>query len=165
MKFYSEIDDKDIAILKALQTDSSISNVELARRVELSPPAVHSRIKRLEQDGYIQQYPALLNRERMGFDMLCFIQVNLQLHQSETVQAFREAIVELPEVLECYHVTGGIDYLLKIVVADRQHLQRFLMDQLTTVPGIARIQTSIALGEVKSTTSLPIDILNGHSGK
>ncbi len=158
MKYYSQLDNTDRAILSELQQDSSISNVELARRVSLSPPAVHSRIKRLEELGFISRYVALLDKEKMGFDLLCFVQVSLQVHQPELVKNFREQVAQMPEVLEGYHLTGSVDYLLKVVICNKADLQRFLMERLTPIPGIARIQTSIALQEIKSETALPIEI-------
>lgn len=156
MKDYSNLDERDVAILNELQSNSGISNVELANRVNLSPPAVHARIKRLEQEGYIRGYVALLDRERLGFDMLCFIQISLAMHQIKDVNNFRELVAGIPEVLECHHLTGNFDYLLKVAVRNRSHLQQFLMENLTTIPYIARIQTSIALTEIKTTTVLPI---------
>ena len=156
MKSNPSLDLIDLTILDFLQADSRITNVEIARQINLSPPAVHTRIKRLEQDGYIRQYAALLDREMLGFDMLCFIQVSLQVHQPEVVNHFRECIAQIPQVLECHHLTGDIDYLIKIVVRNQHDLQRFLMEQLTPIPGIARIHTSLALTEIKSTPSLPI---------
>lgn len=150
------LDELDLAILKVLQTDGRIRNVELANRVNLSPPAVHARIKRLEQQGYVKHYAALLDRERMGYDMLCFVHVSLQLHQTEQVRNFRTHIREMPEVLECYHVTGEHDYLLKVVVHNRKDLERFVIDRLTPIPGVARIHTSLVLTEVKSVTTLPL---------
>jgi len=110
----------------------------------------------LEQLGYIRQYVALIDREKMGYDMLCFITVSLQIHQPEIVQQFREAITRMPEVLECHHVTGDYDYILKVAVRNRQDLQRFLMDVLTPVPNVAHIHTRLVLSEVKSTTELPL---------
>ena len=151
------LDAVDRAILGTLQTSGRMSNVELAQRVNLSPPATHARIKRLEQRGYIRHYAALLNREEIGYDMLCFVHLNLQMHQPEQVQAIRTAISQMPEVLECYHVTGEFDYLLKVVIKNRKDLERFVIDRLTPVPGVARIHTSLVLNEVKSTTALPLD--------
>jgi DNA-binding Lrp family transcriptional regulator len=151
-----DLDETDVIILRELQADGSLSNVELARRVNLSPPATHTRVKRLEQLGYIRQYVALIDREKMGYDMLCFITVSLQIHQPEIVQQFREAITSMPEVLECHHVTGDYDYILKVAVRNRQDLQRFLMDVLTPVPNVAHIHTRLVLSEVKSTTELPL---------
>lgn len=149
-------DDLDKAILQLLQTEGRISNVDLAERVNLSPPAIHARLKRLEQRGYIRQYVALLDREKVGYDMLCFIHVNLQLHQPEQVENFRRVIQDLPEVLECHHLTGEYDYLLKVAVRNRKDLERFVVSRLTPIPGIARIHTSLVLSEVKATTVLPL---------
>ncbi len=157
---YSEkdtLDSLDRAILRILQTEGRVSNVDLAGRVNLSPPAVHARIKRLEQRGFIQGYAGLLNREKLGYDMLCFINVTLQLHHSQSVENFKAAIQSMPEVLECHHVTGKYDYLLKVVVRNRKDLQRFVVDRLTPTPGLAHIHTSLVLSEVKYTTALPID--------
>jgi len=151
------LDNLDKAILRVLQTEGRISNVDLAGRVNLSPSAVHGRIRRLEQRGFIQGYAGLLNREKLGYDMLCFINVTLQLHQSENVENFKAVIQSMPEVLECHHVTGEYDYLLKVVVRNRKDLQRFVVDRLTPVPGLAHIRTSLVLSEVKSTTALPVD--------
>ncbi len=150
-----ELDAQDIAILRELQ-QGSLSNVELARRVSLSPPATHARVKRLEAAGLIQKYVAILDREQLGFDLLCFITVSLQIHKPDEVEKFREHVVTLPEVLECYHITGDYDYILKVAVKNRQHLQRFLMESLTPLPYVARLHTRIALHEVKNTTELPL---------
>jgi DNA-binding Lrp family transcriptional regulator len=156
MEEYSVLDDLDRAILRQLQADGRISNVELARRVNLSPPAVHARMRRLEEQGYIQQYVAILDREKMGYDMLCFISVRLQIHQTEQVDGFRDTMLNLPEVQECHHLTGEYDYLLKVVVRSPRELERFVMDRLTPIAGIAHIHTSLVLREIKVTTALPI---------
>ncbi len=153
-----ELDSLDRAILQRLQNDGRISHVELAQHVNLSPPAIHSRVKRLEQKGYIRSYVALLDWTKMGYDMLCFIHIGLQKHQPESVTQFRTMIQAMPEVLECHHVTGEFDYLLKVAIQDRADLERFVVNQLTPVPGIARIYTSLTLTEVKNTTALPVQI-------
>lgn len=150
------LDNIDIAILRLLQVDGRLNNVELARQINLSPPATHARVKRLEQEGYIRTYTAILDRDKMQFDLLCFIQVSLQLHQVESVEGFRTAIHQMPEVLECYHLTGEYDYLLKVIVHDRRDLERFLVERLTPLSGVERIHTSIVFTEVKSTTALPL---------
>ena len=146
----------DVQVLRELQADGRISNVELARRVNLSPPATHARIKRLQQQGYIKAAVAILDREKLGFDLLCFIQISLQMHQLEQVERFRQAVRQMPEVLECYHLTGEYDYLLKVVIRNRQDLERFVVGNLTPLPGVARIHTSVVFSEVKSATALPI---------
>ena len=147
----------DVQVLRELQADGRISNVELARRVNLSPPATHARIKRLQQQGYIKAAVAILDREKLGFDLLCFIQISLQMHQLEQVERFRQAVRQMPEVLECYHLTGEYDYLLKVVIRNRQDLERFVVGNLTPLPGVARIHTSVVFSEVKSATALPIE--------
>jgi Lrp/AsnC family leucine-responsive transcriptional regulator len=158
MKQYSEeLDEQDVTILRELQQDSSISNVELARRVSLSPPATHARVRRLKELGYIRDTVALLDREKLGYDILCFITVSLQMHKPEDVQRFHDMVMEMPEVLECFHVTGDSDYILKVAVRSRRHLQRFLMDKLTPNPCTARIHTRLVLNEIKSTTVLPLE--------
>lgn len=151
------LDEIDLMILRELQVDSSVSNVELARRVSLSPPATHVRVKRLEQLGIIQRYVAVLDRERLGYDMLCFITVSLQLHQPQATERFQQMVLEMPEVLECHQVTGDYDYLLKVAIRNRDDLRRFLMDHLTPIEGVAQIHTRIVLNETKSTTVLPLN--------
>jgi DNA-binding Lrp family transcriptional regulator len=151
------LDDVDRTILRTLQDEGNISNVELARRVSLSPPATHARLRRLRAQGYIQRITAILDREKAGFDLLVIIHVGLQLHQPEQVERFRAAIRKMPEVLECHHITGEYDYLVKVALRNRKDLERFVVDRLTPTPGVGRIHTSLVLTEVKSTTALPLD--------
>ena len=146
----------DVAILRELQSDGRISNVELARRVHLSPPATHARVKRLEKEGLIRQYGATLDREKAGFDLLCFIQITIQLHQPQQVEKFRTLVRQLPEVLECHHITGEYDYLLKVALRNRKDLERFVVKQLTPIPGVAHIHTSLVLSEIKAVSALPL---------
>ncbi len=151
-----ELDEIDLAILREVQEDGRISNVELATRIGLSPPATHARLKRLQSEGYIRRTVALLDQEKMGFDMTCFVSISLRMHGPEELSGFRLSVKELPEVLDCYHVTGEFDYLLRIVVRNRKELQRFVERKLTPIPGVARIYTSLVLDEIKSSTSLPL---------
>ena len=150
------LDKADISILEILQSDARISNAELARRISLSPPATLVRVRRLDEKGYIGSYAAMVNRRQVGYDMLCFVSVSLQLHDIEQVMGFRDAVGQMPEVLECHHVTGDYDYLLKIVAHNTKDLENFLLEKLTPIPGVARIHTSLVLNEVKSTTVIPI---------
>jgi len=150
------LDTTDLAILRLLQFDGRVSNVEMARRVGLSAPATHARVKRLEAAGVIRRYTALLDREAMGFDMVCFINVSLQLHQYEAIERFKELVQDMPEVQECHHITGEFDYLLKTVFRNHDELQEFVVNKLTPIPGMARINTSLALIEIKATQQLPI---------
>lgn len=147
----------DKAIINHLQDDASITNLELSQRIELSPPALQKRLRKLEEKGIIEHIVALVNRERVGFDLLCFVQVNLRHHEVQAVEDFKVAVQDMTEVLECYHLTGEMDYLLKVVVRNRKHLERFLIDTLTPAPGVDKIRTSLALSDVKVTTKLPIE--------
>lgn len=151
------LDDVDRAILRELQSDGRISNLDLSRRIDLSPPATHARVRRLERTGLIRGYVAIIDRELAGFDLLCFVSVGMQLHQLEHIGRFRTLIREMPEVLECHHLTGEYDYLLKVALKNRRDLERFAVEKLTPIPGVARIHTSLVLSEVKATTALPIE--------
>lgn len=152
----SNLDAMDKEILNVLQSNGRISNADLARQINLSPPATHARLKRLEKAGFIRDYAAHLDREQMGFDLVCFINISLQMHQHEEVVRFRQHVNQMVEVLECHHVTGEFDYLLKVVLRNRKDLERFVVEQLTPIPGVQRIYTSVVLTEIKSTTVLPI---------
>lgn len=151
------LDNVDKSALRALQDDGRLSNVELARKINLSPPATHARLRRLEKGGYIRQYTAIVDREKAGYDLLCFIHVSLQMHQLVQVENFRRLVKQMPEVLECHHITGEYDYLLKVVLRNRKDLERFVVDRLTPIPGMARIHTSLVFTEVKSTMALPLE--------
>jgi Lrp/AsnC family leucine-responsive transcriptional regulator len=152
-----DLDAKDHALLRYLQEDARITNTELAKRVDLSPPGLQKRIRKLEQTGVIDQYVTLVNREAVGFDMLCFVQVALKHHEPEAIRNFRSAVQAMPEVMECFYITGEYEYLLKIVVRNRRHLEQFLVEKLTPVPGMDKIRTSLVLREIKTTTAVPLD--------
>lgn len=157
------LDDVDRGILHELQLDGRATNLELARRVGLSPAATHARVRSLERRRVIGGYAALVDREQLGFDLLCLVGVQMQVHQYESIARMRDAIAGMPEVLECHHITGEYDYQLKVVVRNRRELERFIVERLTPLPGVARIHTSLVLDEVKSTTVLPVDELSDAS--
>jgi DNA-binding Lrp family transcriptional regulator len=151
------LDDIDRAILRELQVDARISNLDLSRRIDLSPPATHARVRRLEGSGLIRGRVAIVDREQAGFDLLCFVNIGMQVHQYQHIERFRALVAAMPEVLECHHLTGEYDYLLKVVLRNRRELERFVVEKLSPIPGIARIHSSLVLSEVKMTTALPID--------
>lgn len=151
-----QLDRTDIAILRVLQSEGRISNVELSDRVHLSPPATLARVRRLEQEGYISGYAALLNRELLGHDNLALIEIALELHQHERIAEVLERLVAMPEVMECYHVTGEYDYMLKVSTVNNRALDAFIAKRLIPLPGIARIHTSIVLKALKQTTQLDL---------
>lgn len=149
-------DQLDHAILYELQTNGRISLADLARKIHLSPPAVYQRVKRLERAGVIKQYVALVDRQAAGYDLMCFIRVSIEPHTRENLAAFQAAIADQSCVLECYHTAGGHDLLLKVVVQKQQELERFINEQLMTLQGVQRIDTSLVLTEMKSTTALKV---------
>ncbi len=151
-----KLDRMDFQILDILQKEGRISNAELSRRISLSQPATHARLKRLEQSGVIRFYMAMLDREMLGFEMLCFVQVTLEKHQPDQVNNFHANVAQMPEVIECYHVTGDYDYLLKVVAHHRRDLEDFLVDRLSRIAGVGRVHTSVVLREVKETYALPL---------
>lgn len=151
------LDAIDRAMLDILQSEGRISNADLARRINLSPPATHVRLKRLEQEGYIEAYVARLSRTKLGYGMMCYISIGLQMHQSEELEQVRRRLRDMPEVLECCFVTGEFDYLLKVVLRDQSDLERFILGQLSPLPGLARISTSMVVSEIKSSTALPVE--------
>ena len=153
---HQKLDKVDFRILSILQESGRISNAELARHINLSQPATHARLKRLEQSGVIRSYIALLEREMLGFEMLCFVHVTLEKHQPEKVNNFHTKMAQMPEVVECYHVTGDYDYLLKVVMRHRRDLEDFLVDKLSNIAGVGRVHTSVVLREVKETNALPL---------
>lgn len=150
------LDAIDREILTALQRDARISNAALARRVSLSATGVQKRLRKLEATGVIRGYTTQIDHESIGYDMLCFVHVTLEKHDLDDVRRFRQTVCELAEVLESHHITGEFDYVLKVLVRNRQHLERFLMEKLTPIHGIAKIRTSIVLSELKANGNIPL---------
>ena len=151
MKF----DTTDIRIIKELQQDGSLSNVELARRVHLSPSPCLARVKALEAAGVIQRYVALVNPKTLGLDLNVFINISLKEQSKSALAAFEARIAEHEEVMECYLMTGDSDYLIRVAVADIAALERFILEQLTPIAGIEKIRTSFTLKQVRYKTALP----------
>ena len=151
------LDATDRRLIALLQQSGRATHRELARQVDLSPPGLQKRLRRLEDNGVIQGYAALIDREAVGLDLLCFVQVTLVHHEPEMIRNFRDHINEIPEVLECHHLTGEFDYLMKVVVKSHKYLERFLFEKLTPISGVDKIRTSIVLREIKESSALPID--------
>ncbi len=152
------LDDLDRRLLSALQDGGRTTSAELARRLHVTGPGIQKRLRRLEREGAIRRYTALIDREAVGLDLLCFVEVMLAHHRPASVRQFPKRVEALPEVLECYYLTGEVDYLLKVVVANHDHLERLLFDKLMKAPGVDRVRTRIVLKEVKATTSLPMSL-------
>ena len=151
-----ELDTTDWKILRLLQSDARISNVELARQVGLSPSPCLNRVRTLEQSGYISRYVSLLDPLRVGLKVSVFIQVTLEKQIKPALETFERAIRDRPEVMECYLMTGDADYLLRVVVPDLQAVEHFILNFLSRVPGVGNIRSSFALKQVKYQTALPL---------
>jgi len=150
------LDSLDRKLLTYLQDDARASSAELARRVGLSGPGLQKRLKKLETRGVVTRYATLVNREAVGLDLLCFVHVMLAHHRPNSVKRFPGRVRAMPEVLECHFLTGEFDYLMKIVVANHDQLEKFLFEKLMKVDGVDRIRTSIVVKEVKASTMLPL---------
>jgi len=151
-----EIDEIDGRILELIQDNARIANTELAEKVGLSPSPCSRRLTALEQSGTIRGYAALLDPARIGLPVSVFVSVTLEKQVDEALQIFEAAIRPLPEVMECYLMTGDADYLLRVAVPDLDAYQRFLLDHLTRIPGVASIKSSFALKQVRYKTAMPL---------
>jgi len=151
-----KLDRTDRTILAELQRDGRLSNRELAERVHLSESACLRRVRALEQAGVIDRYAALVNQSKVGLPGNVFVSITLNRQEQADLRAFEEAVRRVPEVMECYLMTGQQDYLLRVVVSDPSDFERLHSQQLTRLPGVARVQSSCALRTVRKSTELPI---------
>lgn len=149
-------DATDLRILAELQADASVSNVELARRVHLSPSPCLARVRALESQGLIRQYVALLDAKQLGLHLNVFISISLKQQNRKALQAFEDRICARDEVMECYLMTGDADYLLRVAVPDMPALERFILEQLSPIPQVEKIRSSFALKQVRYKTALPL---------
>lgn len=150
------LDATDWQILDRLQHNARIANVDLAKEVFLSPSPCLARVRRLEESGVIKQHATLLDPLKIGLTVSVFIQVSLERQVESALENFERSIRDRPEVMECYLMTGDADYLLRIVMPDVQSLERFILEHLTKIPGVASIKSSFALKQVKYQTALPL---------
>jgi Lrp/AsnC family leucine-responsive transcriptional regulator len=150
------LDTTDWRILNRLQEDARISNVELADAVNLSPSPCLHRVRALEQSRIINRYVTLLDPLKIGLTVSVFIQVSLEKQMRNALDTFEASVLAREEVMECYLMTGDADYLLRVIVSDVQSLERFIVDYLAKIPGVASIKSSFALKQVKYKTALPL---------
>jgi Lrp/AsnC family transcriptional regulator, leucine-responsive regulatory protein len=151
-----KLDHTDRKILDQLQRDAKLTNVELAKRVNLSPSPCLARVRALEESGVILRQVTLLDPRKLELGLNVFIQVTLERQIEHSLEIFEDSIRRFPQVMECYLMTGDADYLLRVVVADVDALQAFIVNELTRMPGIASIRSSVSLKQVKYETTLPI---------
>ncbi len=153
------LDDRDIAILKILQTEGRITKAALAERVNLSPTPCWARLQRLEQGGLIESYEARLSVKAFSPFSIVFMEAELDSHRREDFEGFEAAVQNIPEILECWAVGGGIDYILKVIAKDIDGYQRLVDRMLESKIGLRRYFTYVVTKPVKHETALPIDLL------
>ena len=151
------MDHFDKKLLSILQTNGRMSNVELSDAVNLSESACLRRVKSLEERGFIDKYVALLDQKKAGLTDTVFVHIVLKREEKSELLAFEEAVTKIPEILECYLMTGEFDYLLHLVVANMADFERLHNESLTQLPGVSRVNSSFAIRTVQKTTALPID--------
>ena len=151
-----ELDRLDRKILRALQKEGRITNAELSDRVNLSPSACHRRVQRLEEEGFIAAYVALLDARRLGKPTTVFVEITLESQAEDLLDAFEREVARVPDILECHLMAGTADYLLKIVAEDTEDFARIHRQRLSRLPGVRQMQSSFALREVLKTTALPV---------
>ncbi|SMX47441.1 Lrp/AsnC family transcriptional regulator [Maliponia aquimaris] len=151
-----ELDETDRRILRVLQRKGRISNADLSEEVHLSASACHRRVQRLEAEGYLRDYVALLDERRLGLPTTVFVEIKLTAQANEVLDAFEKAVSRVPDVLECHLMAGTADYILKVVAEDTEDFARIHRQYLTRLPGVAQMQSSFALKTVFKTTALPI---------
>jgi DNA-binding Lrp family transcriptional regulator len=150
------LDNYDKSILEALQKDGRISNVQLAQHVSLSESACLRRVRALEEAGMIRGYVALVSQNEAGLPGNVFVQIGLHREVESELAAFEDAVRNIPEVMECYLMSGEFDYLLRVVVADMADFERIHKTELTRLPGVARVNSSFAIRTVQRKTGLPL---------
>ena len=150
------LDRTDLKILNELQDNAKISNVELARRVHLSPTPCLERVKRLENHDYIKGYSAILNPQKLSANLLSFVEIKLTRTSKDVFTEFKQAVKQLPQVLECHLVSGDFDYLLKTRVADMIAYRELLGDTLLTLPHVSSSRSYMVMEEVKESGTIPV---------
>jgi Lrp/AsnC family transcriptional regulator, leucine-responsive regulatory protein len=151
------LDGVDRRLLALLQRDGRAPVARLAAAVGLSAPPVHERLRRLEAAGIIRRYTAVLDPHRLGLGMTVYVSVTLALHREGAVLKFREAVGKVHEIMECHHTTGTADFLLKVVVRDAAAYEHLVLNTLTRLPGVERLNSSVVLSTMKSETALPLE--------
>jgi Lrp/AsnC family leucine-responsive transcriptional regulator len=152
----NNLDEIDLRILDQMQGDARLSNVDLAERVGLSPSPCLRRLRKLESDGVIQGYMTFVDQAKVGLPVSVFISVALKEQSESALEEFETSVSALPQVMECYLMTGTADYLLRVVMQDLSDYEQFLKNHLTRIPAIASIQSSFALKQVSYRTVLPL---------
>lgn len=150
------IDQVDKQLLKLLQQNGKYTIKELASQLNLTATPIFERIKRLEQDGYISSYKAVLNRKKIGLNLVAFCNIQLKSHEASFIAKFEKDILQFEEIIECYHIAGMYDYLIKVMVSDMDAYQHFVAKKLASMENIGQVQSAFMMTDVKSDANLPI---------
>jgi len=152
----NELGTQEVKILKLLQQDASLTTQEISEKLNMSQSPCWRKINKMEQDALIEKRVAILNREKLGMDVVVFSTINLSTQGREYLEDFEAEVKLLPEVLECYTMAGSWDYMLKIVAKNIRHYEIFVREKLTTLPHIGEVHSHIAVTEIKNSTELPL---------
>jgi Lrp/AsnC family leucine-responsive transcriptional regulator len=152
-----KLDKLDKRILHLLQSDSTLNTKQIAEQVGLTITPAYERIKRMEKRGIIEKYVAILNKEKIGKNLVVYCNVSLQVHSKPLLKKFEQSVGRMDEVMECYHTAGTFDYLLKVVSNDMKHYQDFITNKLAAAENIGHVQSSFVMTEVKHKTNYKID--------
>ncbi|MDB5118888.1 MAG: Lrp/AsnC family transcriptional regulator [Sphingobacteriales bacterium] len=153
----NELDKIDLHILRILQENGRITNLQLSNDIGLSPAPTLERVRKLENAGYIKSYHALVDEELLGLGIKTFIQVQLDFHKNNTIQVFLEEVEAIKEVTECHHVTGQCDFLLKVYVKDIKSYERLIMDKISKISVIKTFQTMMIMSTNKKKAAVPLE--------
>jgi Lrp/AsnC family transcriptional regulator, leucine-responsive regulatory protein len=152
-----KLDKTDLKILRILQNNGKITNIQLSNDIGLSPAPTLERVRKLENSGIIKSYHAVVNAAKLGVNITTFMQVTLSYHKANAIQSFKNEVDAIDEIVECYHVTGQGDFLLKVVTQDIHTYERLILDKITNIEGIGQIQTIMVLSCFKDSKTLPMD--------
>ena len=156
MEYNTELDDIDKKILRILQRDSHLTVKELAARVHLSPSPVFERQKRLEREGYIERYMAVVNSHRVGNGIMVLCNIRLKQHTQELIQEFMDVVQSIDEITECYNTSGYYDFLIKVYARDMKRYQQFMLNTLGTIDCIGSLHSIFVIDETKNTRGVPV---------
>ncbi|WP_295715380.1 Lrp/AsnC family transcriptional regulator [Mucilaginibacter sp.] len=154
----NQLDDTDVAIIELLQKDAQITHKEIGYLLHKSVTPIHLRIKRLEDEGYIKRYVAIVDPKKVGRGLIAYTHVQLKEHSRDALLAFQLEVVKLPEIMECYHMTGNFDFLLRIAISDMNEYNVLLMTKLTGLPDVLNMQSFFVLSETKQETAYPVHL-------
>ncbi len=149
-------DQTDLGILSLLQHDARLTHKELGYRLHKTITPIHARVKKLEEQGYIKGYAAIIEPKKIGLTLIAYTQVQLKQHSQQSLLAFQQEVVKLPEVMECYHMTGAFDFLLRIAIADMDAYSLLLTTKLSNLPDVGTMQSFFVMSEVKNETAFPL---------